>query len=77
LDRIVSLITAVIEKSREMPGVFPDAWVPKLDRIAELTSHIDSIAESLHAEADAECMTLLAFAAEHADKGLGLKTVSQ
>jgi len=77
LDRIVSLSTAVIEKSRETPDGIVETLAPKLDRIAELTSYIDSIAESLHAEADPECMTLLAFAAEHAEKGVGLKAVSQ
>ena len=62
LDRIVSLMDAVVEKGSEMPCEYSHVWRPKFDKLSELASHFDSIAESLHVAADPKASALLAFA---------------
>ncbi len=66
LDRIVSLTDAVVDQANDMPNGFVEIWRPNLDAMEQHARHIDSIAESLHAETDPECMMLLSIAAEQA-----------
>jgi hypothetical protein len=64
LDILVAMTTAFVDTASEMPPKCLDVWAPKLDMISELAGHLDSIAASLHLEADEEGSLLLAVAVE-------------
>jgi len=62
IDSLVSSEQGMLRELSEL-GSEIRVWLP-LRRLQAQIDHLDSIAESLHAETDPECMTLLSIAAE-------------
>lgn len=60
LYRIVAMTESMIDDCYEMPPVCMNAWRANLEKIADLTSHLESFAESFRVAADETCTALLA-----------------
>jgi len=60
LYRIVAMTESMIDDCHEMPQLCIDGWRANLEKVAGLTSHLESFAESFRVAADATCTALLA-----------------
>jgi len=64
LDGIVEKERAILAKANTLGSEIRVWWETSLLQLAKQAEHLDSIAESLHAECDDEAASLLVFAAE-------------
>jgi hypothetical protein len=60
LYRIVTMTESMIDDFYEMPQLCIDAWRSNIEKVADLTSHLESFAESFRVAADETCTALLA-----------------
>jgi hypothetical protein len=60
LYRIVAMTESMIDDCFEMPPTCVNTWRVNLEKIAGLTSHLESFAESFRVAADETCTALLA-----------------
>jgi hypothetical protein len=64
LDKIVEKERAILSKAKTLGSEIRVWWEASLLQLEKQAEHLDSIAESLHAECDDEASSLLVFAAE-------------
>jgi DNA-directed RNA polymerase subunit F len=60
LYRIVAMTESMVDDCYEMPPSCIDAWRANLEKVANLSSHLENFAESFRIAADDTCTALLA-----------------
>jgi hypothetical protein len=60
LGSVVSLTESFIIEAYDMPDGILNVWIGRLDRVAQLNSHLENFAESFRIASDGTCTALLA-----------------